>query len=189
MSDPASIILDLAIVHHPVRNRSGELIASQIDEFDVFDACRLALTYGVGTLWLVNPIESQRDKAHRLIRYGADPSRTTEGRPVFDRMRYAPTLEAIAAQLTEEGLTRTFVATSATARSGSISFATLRGRLAAGEACMLLLGKASGLADSVFEAADACLEPIDAATGYNHLSVRSAMAILVDRLLARAEFP
>jgi hypothetical protein len=41
-----------------------------------------------------------------------------------------------------------------------------------------------GLADTVLEQADALLEPIRGRDGYNHLSVRSAAAILFDRLLA-----
>ena len=48
---------------------------------------------------------------------------------------------------------------------------------------LLVVGKASGLAHEALDAADIRLEPIDGGTDYRHLSVRSAMAILLDRLL------
>jgi hypothetical protein len=35
----------------------------------------------------------------------------------------------------------------------------------------------------MIERADLIVEPVDAATGYNHLAVRSAAAIILDRLL------
>ena len=49
---------------------------------------------------------------------------------------------------------------------------------------LLVFGTGWGLAGEVIAGADALLEPVRAreATGYNHLSVRAACAILLDRL-------
>ena len=49
---------------------------------------------------------------------------------------------------------------------------------------LLLLGTGHGLAPEVLEKADGVLPPIRFLDGYNHLSVRSAAAILADRLLS-----
>lgn len=51
---------------------------------------------------------------------------------------------------------------------------------------LLILGTASGLAPEILERADGVVRPVRFAGGYNHLSVRSAAAILVDRLLKDA---
>ncbi len=48
---------------------------------------------------------------------------------------------------------------------------------------MILLGTAWGLAPQVIESSDGILEPISGVGKYNHLSVRSAAAIVLDRLL------
>ena len=48
---------------------------------------------------------------------------------------------------------------------------------------MLLLGTGWGLTEECFEASDYILEPIAGAGTYNHLSVRSAAAIMLDRLI------
>jgi hypothetical protein len=47
---------------------------------------------------------------------------------------------------------------------------------------LMLLGTGSGLADEVVSRCEAVLEPIAGLVGYNHLSVRAAAAVLLDRL-------
>ncbi|HAX46903.1 MAG TPA: hypothetical protein DCX78_08785, partial [Nitrospina sp.] len=42
-----------------------------------------------------------------------------------------------------------------------------------------------GLEKSILTEADYVLDPIDGVGEYNHLSVRAAVAIILDRLLAR----
>ena len=51
--------------------------------------------------------------------------------------------------------------------------------------CMILLGTGWGLADAVFARSDLVLEPIPGRDDYNHLSVRAASAIMLDRILGR----
>jgi len=48
----------------------------------------------------------------------------------------------------------------------------------------LLFGTGHGLSGSVLQRADAFLEPIVGPTDFNHLSVRAAAAITLDRLFA-----
>ncbi len=47
----------------------------------------------------------------------------------------------------------------------------------------VLFGTGYGLSDEVLKAADALLEPIGDPSDWNHLSVRGAVAIVLDRLL------
>lgn len=177
-------VLRVALVHHPVINRNGEEIASVIDEFDVFDGGRLALTYGVPTLYVVNPVPAQRDKAERIIAHARGDARD-EARGRMDALRWCASLQEAITDASRP--TRPWVvATSAVAREPSATVADVRGRVAKGQDVLLVIGKAWGLAPSVFEQCDAQLLPIDAGTGFNHLSVRSAMAILIDRLCAPA---
>ena len=48
---------------------------------------------------------------------------------------------------------------------------------------VLLFGTGYGLAPEIFDASDALLDPIGDPHTWNHLSVRSAVAIVLDRLL------
>src|SRR5260370_33852691 len=70
----------------------------------------------------------------------------------------------------------------------SLLFADARQRASAqGKPLLLVFGTGWGLAPSVVESAHALLEPVRAreSGGYNHLSARSACAIVMDRLFGR----
>jgi hypothetical protein len=79
------------------------------------------------------------------------------------------------------------VATSAKADAGRTSFADFRARLGddATKPYLLVLGTGWGLTREILERADLILEPIRGEADYNHLPVRAAAAIMLDRLLAR----
>ncbi len=178
--------LRVALVHHPVLNKHGEEIASVIDEFDVFDGGRLALTYGVPALYVVNPVQSQREKMERIIAHARSDARD-EARGRMDALRWCASLEdaiADASGTASGGAPPWVVATSAVRREPSVTFEAVRTGLGQGRDVLLVIGKAWGLAPQVFERCDAQLVPIDAGSGFNHLSVRSAMAILLDRICA-----
>jgi len=51
---------------------------------------------------------------------------------------------------------------------------------------LLVFGTGHGLAPEILEMAAGSIRPIRFMDGYNHLSVRSAVAITVDRLLGDA---
>lgn len=48
---------------------------------------------------------------------------------------------------------------------------------------MFLFGTGQGLSDKILQKSDYLLLPIEGLTDYNHLSVRSAAAIILDRFL------
>ena len=50
---------------------------------------------------------------------------------------------------------------------------------------LILFGTGSGLTDGVLEQCDHLLDPIEGAGEYNHLSVRGAVAIILDRLFGK----
>jgi len=174
--------LRVALVHHPVLNRHGEEIASVVDEFDVFDGGRLALTYGIPTLYVVNPVPAQRDKAKRVIAHGQSDTRDP-ARGRMDALVWCASLDDAIEDASRPDVPW-IVATSAVAREPAATVAEVRDTVRGGRDVLLVIGKAWGLAPQVLERCDRQLRPIDAGTGFNHLSVRSAMAILIDRLCA-----
>ncbi|HXX68040.1 MAG TPA: RNA methyltransferase, partial [Polyangiaceae bacterium] len=77
--------------------------------------------------------------------------------------------------------------TSARPLERTLTFDEARARLAGeGEPVLIAFGTGWGLAPAVLSEAHECLEPIvGERDGYNHLSVRAACAIVLDRLLGR----
>ncbi|NDY41447.1 RNA methyltransferase [Dissulfurirhabdus thermomarina] len=187
MSGPARRV-DLALLHAPVLNRRGEEIVSAVTNLDLHDIARACATYGVGRYFVVTPSAGQRALVRELVGHW---TRAAGGRHNPDRrralalVRTLPDLAAAVAEVTAEaGVAPRLLATSARRLPGALSWEEAR-RLAAGPGrpLLLLFGTASGLAPAVIEAADGVLAPVTGAGAYNHLSVRCAAAVVLDRLL------
>jgi hypothetical protein len=143
----------IALVHHPVRGRDGAIITTSVTNLDVHDIARTARTYDVAGYFVVTPIEAQR----ALVAHTALAA--IGGEPVV-------------------------VTTAARSGFGAVGFADARARLqaVAPRPVVLLFGTGYGLADELIQGAEIHLAPIRAGGDYNHLAVRSAVAIIVDRL-------
>ena len=59
--------LYLALVHYPVVNRKGEVIASALTNLDLHDIARAAKTFGVLAYFVVTPLDDQRVFAERIV--------------------------------------------------------------------------------------------------------------------------
>jgi hypothetical protein len=78
------------------------------------------------------------------------------------------------------------VVTSARKGGNRTSFPELREMLRSDtHPFLVLLGTGWGLTEAIFSASDYVLEAIEGRADYNHLSVRAAAAIILDRLLGR----
>jgi hypothetical protein len=181
--------LYLALVHHPVINKTGDVIASAVTNLDVHDLARIGRTFDVRRVYVVTPLCDQQELVHRILDhwcrgFGADhnPHRSQ----AMDRIRVCDALDgAVGAIRRREARPPRVVATCARSGPRRIGFAALRRWIADDDPCLLVFGTAWGLADTVLERADAVLEPIPGAGGYNHLPVRAAAAIILDRLAGR----
>ena len=91
--------------------------------------------------------------------------------------------EAIALIDERTGKLPKLVATSARKGPGRISYTKMKEILAEDDTPYLLMfGTGWGMSDQLLERADLFLEPVLGPGEYNHLSVRSACAIILDRL-------
>lgn len=178
----------IALLHHPVLNREGRVIATAITNLDVHDIARAARTYQARGYFIVTPIERQRALARRIIEHwceGHGATRVPERGAALELARTACDLDEVVSVVTgEAGRRPHVVATCARSGRATLGFAELRARLRDSTPVLLLLGTGWGLADDAFATSDDVLEPISAPQGdYNHLSVRCAAAIMLDRLL------
>ncbi len=182
--------LFLALIHHPVVDRNGRIVTSAVTSLDIHDLARSARTYAVDTVFIVHPIPEQREFAQSVIEHW----RSGYGRAFDSRRREALELvqivagldQAIAAAEKIAGRRPLIVHTSAQT-SGGASYASLRTRLESDAAppAMILIGTGFGLASSMSERADVVLAPVRGPSDYNHLSVRAAASIILDRLRGR----
>lgn len=181
----------VVLLHYPVVNRTGEKIGSAITNLDLHDIARAASTYGVDTYWVVTPDAQQRELARQIIGHwtegyggGVNPDR----KQAFSLVRICASLDEAVQGMTEKWLEKPkVIATSARPMDNTIGYRQARERLNKGEPLLLLFGTAWGLAPEVIEAADGTLPPLRGQGVFNHLSVRSAVSVILDRLLADSE--
>lgn len=181
--------VDIALIHHPVLGRNKEIIGSAITNLDLHDIARTAKTYGIGTYYIVTPYADQQDLVTEIIDHwqsGHGSTYNPARKEAFSLVRLADSLDEVVADIRRNRLeVPKVVTTSAVKQDSSISFAESRKRIESGEATLLLFGTAHGLAPELLEQADYSLPAITGKTGYNHLSVRAAVAIICDRLLGQ----
>jgi tRNA (guanine37-N1)-methyltransferase len=173
-------------LHHPVLDRNGRESTTAVTGLDLHDIARACRTYGVRKFIVVTPLESQRQLigeviSHWTTGYGAEfnPDRA-------DAMRGIKTASSLSRALDwineKEHRAPFVIATTARERAESLSWLTLKETaLLAGRPVVLMFGTGSGICEETLASADAVMSPISGGQGYNHLSVRSAVSITLDR--------
>lgn len=175
--------LAVALVHFPVLGRDGAEITTTVTNLDVHDLSRSARTYGCDAFYVVTPIPSQRALVERLCSHwtgdGRGKQRIPDREAAIETVCVVPSLED--AQKAH-GDAEVWV-TAAKDAAGTMAFPDAR-RLLEGDGPPVLLtfGTGWGLAERVLAAAPVRLEPIRGVGPWNHLSVRAACAISLDRL-------
>jgi len=180
--------LYVALVHYPVRNKNCETIGSAITNLDVHDIARACRTYGVERYYLVTPFEDQRKIAAEILLHWQQGY----GALYNDKRRQALELVEIVEDLTSlyqalrdrHGDTCRVLATGAGQGQGTLGYSEIRSRRESGESFLLLFGTGWGLAEEILAGVDGCLPALRGVGEYNHLSVRSAASIVLDRLCA-----
>lgn len=181
--------LYLALVHYPVLNRRGEIIASAVTNLDLHDLARCACTYDLPACFVITPLRDQQALVERLIKHwreGVGSELAPDRERALRLLRLAESIEGAMASLTAEcGFRPRLWATTARTGFDGLRHSKARSRLLQDPTpVLLLLGTGWGLADSVMREVEEVLEPIKGPGGYNHLSVRCAAAIMLDRLLS-----
>jgi hypothetical protein len=179
--------LYLALVHHPVLDKNGQIVTTALTNMDIHDIARSAVTYGVRRFFVTHPVRALRRLAERIVEHwqsGFGATYNTTRKDALSIVRIEPDLDAALLSIEHESTRRPrIIATSAREGGSRLSFAQLREDLEiSNQPQLLVLGTGWGLAPELIARADVFLEPIRGVGPYNHLSVRSAAAIMLDRL-------
>ncbi len=187
---PPGAEISIALMHYPVTDKTGDVVTSSITNIDLHDIARSARTFGLERFYVVHPTKTLRRLADKIFDHWStgygftyNPNRSE----ALERMTVLPFLDdAILDIETRTGKLPRLVTTSARPSEKSIGFVELRAQLTMSDTPhLLLLGTGWGLAPEIMERADYHLEPIYGPGEYNHLSVRGAAAIILDRLFGK----
>ncbi|MGA2525191.1 MAG: RNA methyltransferase [Smithellaceae bacterium] len=182
-------MLYIALLHYPVYNKDGEVVTTAIVNMDIHDIARCSKTYDVKCFYIVNPISAQRDLAKNIISHWRDGYGANFNPPRKEALKLVRLKENLEEVLMEiEGQTGSVpktIVTGANLKDRLLSFTELKKILKNGDLPYLLIfGTGSGIAEELVNKADFRLEPIIGVKKYNnHLAVRSAAAIILDRIM------
>ncbi len=181
--------LYVALVHYPVTDKNGETIASAVTNLDLHDIARACRTYGVKGYYVTTPLADQAELARRIIDHwiaGAGRIYNPKRRRALELVRITESFAAAVDHIASaEGHRPVTVATTAKRDRGTLTYRRLRSMLDSPVPVVLAFGTAWGLDEAFMAEADYTLDPLIGGGDYNHLSVRSAAAIILDRLMGQ----
>ena len=182
----------VVLLHHPVTNRLGALTTTAVTNMDIHDLSRTCRTYEVDHFFLVSPLEGQQGLVDRILGYwGADQAREwhPDRAEALSRTEFLHDFNAVRQRLQEHypELPVEVVMPDARPLGGQVGYAETRevwSRESPGVK-IIVLGTGWGVAPEFHKEVDRFLGPIygpGGPEGYNHLSVRAAGAVILDRL-------
>ncbi len=176
----------IALLHYPVLNKKGDIVVSAVTNLDLHDIARAAKTYGVENYYVVTPSIDQKvlvDDIKSHWTEGKGGTLNPKRKEALELIKVETSLEKVIDDITASSSKPKVVVTTAKKINGSLSIKELKEKLIDDMPFLILFGTGWGLSAEIMEKADYIMEPLNGATDYNHLSVRSAASIIFDRLL------
>jgi hypothetical protein len=177
----------IALVHYPVFDRRGDVVTAAVTNLDIHDLARLATTYNISRYYLVTPALEQQVLVSRIAGHwqeGAGASYNPDRCRALSSLRVVSRFdEAIEDWQGLVGPAALAVLTGAGHRDG-LDYPSARS-LAEQQPLLLVFGTGHGLAPEMYLPGRPCLAPVRSGC-YNHLSVRTAAAIVLDRLIGES---
>lgn len=179
----------VGLVHYPVYNKQQDVVTTSITNMDVHDIARTCKTYGVSGYMIINPLESQRELYRKITSFWQSETGKkyqSDRAAALDTVFFCSTVEEAKAMIkNQEGSEPLIITTTAKERTDQIGFDMYSTLNKDNRPLFLIFGTGYGLADDIHQSADYILQPVKGVGEYNHLSVRSAVAIIMDRMLPK----
>ncbi|MBF0363215.1 MAG: RNA methyltransferase [Oligoflexia bacterium] len=180
----------LGLIHGPVRNKFEQEVVTSVTNLDIHDIARTGRTFDIKKYFIVTPVEAQTKLLNRVLGYWEKDQANQYNPYRFDalsRVDVAKSFEELIERVTQIEGEKPFVVTTGANLKGENLFTpqSLINKINLDNRSLLLLfGTGYGLLDRMIAETDGSLTPINgfAPDGYNHLSVRSAVAIYCELL-------
>ena len=156
---------------------------------DIHDIARSAKTFDARGFYVITPLESQNRLVQKVLRHWVEGTGATYNptrQAALSLVKVEESMEGAIGDISRHWKSEAkVVATGARSQRGNIGYHQLKEIfLASSQPFLLLFGTGWGLTEETIRNSDYILAPIEG-FHYNHLSVRSAAAIILDRLLGR----
>ena len=178
-----------ALMHYEVLAGNGKPGTTSVTSLDIHDIARSAKSFGIKNYFIVTPLVDQQKIVKKMIDFWNSGIGKEYNRCRFEAVRQVvlkSSLESVIEQIEkQEGKKPVIIVTSAKScqKDNVITYHDQELVWQLGRPVLILFGTGQGLTEEVIEQADFVLIPVEGFSGYNHLSVRSAAAIIFDKWL------
>lgn len=182
--------LSVVLLHDRMVDKTGKLVTTSLTLIDIHDIARSSKTFGVQNFFVAHPAPALRKLARTLQSHwdeGWGATYNPNRKEALEHVQIATDLDEVIAKIdARTGKLPILIATSAKDGGERIDFPDLKAEMTASDSpYLLMLGTGWGMSDELLERASRFLLPLKGPGEYNHLSVRSACAIMLDRLMGR----
>ncbi len=186
----------VVLLHYPITNRAGRIVTTAVTNMDVHDISRSARTFGARGYFIVTPVDDQHELIGRIVSHWRT-DRSREYHPdrveAVNLVRLVRGFDEVKAAIRAEHREEPeVVLTDARPLPNSVSYADYRRELAdpkrGNRPVLLVFGTGWGVSETFYPEVHRILAPVygpEGREGYNHLSVRAAVAIILDRLFGK----
>jgi hypothetical protein len=176
----------VALVHYPVMDKNGQTIAAAVTSLDLHDIARACKTFGVGNFYVVTPLTDQQELVRQIIDHwvtGAGARYNPDRQSALGLIRLKASLPDVMDECRAAAGRKPYtVVTSARMENSDLTCQDLKRLVQEDHPVVLVFGTAWGLVPEIMAGADFRLAPITGPGEYNHLAVRSAVSIILDRI-------
>lgn len=184
--------LNIVLLHDDMLNKEGKRVTTSLTMIDTHDIARSARTFGVNDFYVAHSSSALRRLSKTLKQHWDDG----HGATYNPKRKEALALVKIVSSLDEaislidqrtNGKLPKLIATSAARGQTRTTYSQMKEIINTDKTqpYLILFGTGWGMVDELIERCDYYLEPIEGPVTYNHLSVRSACAIILDRLMGK----
>lgn len=185
----------VALMHSDVLVGSGQEGTTSVTSIDIHDIARSSATYGIKNYFIVTPLKDQQKIVSKLLYFWQQGFGYEYNQKRFKAVKDVVLKDALVEVVEEikqkEGKEPILISTSAKRvldGSGKIvSYFDQSKVWSLDRPVLFIFGTGQGLTQELLEKTDFLLKPIEGFSDFNHLSVRSAVAIILDRWLGLNE--
>lgn len=177
----------VAIIHYPVYDINRKIIVSSIVPYDIVDMSRACRTFGVKKFFIIHPFKAQRETVKRIINFWTKEKGSFYNEDRKEALKLVEIKRNLNDVLKEiekiENKKPKIILTSAKKYDGAIDYKTIK-EIINENPTLIVFGTGWGIVVNKINY-DYILEPIygfPEGNDYNHLTVRSACSIILDRI-------
>lgn len=182
--------LYLALLHYPVYDKNKRVVSTALTNLNIHDIARTARTFGIAKYYLITPLKRQQMLTERILSYwrsGFGAQYNPKRKDALELVTISDSLNNVCEDIHNQwGDKPKTIVTDAQLLDKSIDYLEIKKMIEeVPRPYLLLLGTGWGITEDIIRDSDYVLAPIRGLTDYYHLSVRSAAAIILDRLLGK----